>query len=185
MKRLISEEAVRRPTPTVGIEYVNKVFDMKNGGKLMAQIWDTAGQEKYKAICAHHYRNAIGALIVFDLTRMKTFENCVNWFYEFKQKAHEKARVVVVGNKLDVVETDPLMRRVSKDLALKWAEDNDATYIEISTVRNLNVYEAIETLLDEVYLTVNSFNPNESKGVVLNSSSVQGEKQAEEKSDCC
>ena len=183
LKRLITEEALRRPAPTVGIEYVNKVFEMKNGGKLMTQIWDTAGQEKYKSICTHHYKNAIGALVVFDLTRKKTFDNCVNWVADFLEKAHPKARIVMVGNKLDIVETDSLMRRVDKKEAEKWAEENMVTYMEVSTMKNVNVYEAIENLMDEVYNTVNSFNPNESKGFMLNLSTTM-EKKAE-KDECC
>ena len=52
---------------------------MKDGATVKAQIWDTAGQEKYRAITVAHYRKALGALIVYDITRRQTFENVKFW----------------------------------------------------------------------------------------------------------
>ena len=83
---------------------------MKNGGKLMVQIWDTAGQEKYKAICMHHYRDAVGAILVYDLIRKNTFDHCVTWLQEFKMQAKENAKILLLGNKSDLIERDPIMR---------------------------------------------------------------------------
>ena len=148
VKRLVNEDLPRRSAPTVGIEYVNKVFEMKDGGRLMTQIWDTAGQEKYKAICMHHYKNAVGAIIIYDITRLKTFENCENWMTDFKMQANEKAKIVLFGNKLDVVETEPNMRRVEKSTAQEWATKHDLLFFEGSVMKNRNVYESIETLLE-------------------------------------
>ena len=148
VKRLVNEDLPRRSAPTVGIEYVNKVFEMKDGGRLMTQIWDTAGQEKYKAICMHHYKNAVGAIIIYDITRLKTFENCENWMTDFKMQANEKAKIVLFGNKLDVVETDPNMRRVERSTAQEWATKHDLLFFEGSVMKNRNVYESIETLLE-------------------------------------
>ena len=191
VKRLLNEEMPRRPAPTVGIEYANKVFEMKNGGRLMTQIWDTAGQEKYKSICMHHYRDAIGAIMVFDLTRKKTFENCQTWLQEFKAQAHEKARVIVLGNKLDMIESEPEMRRVDKAEAEKWAAENDVMYMEVSALKNRNIYEAIEKLLEEIYYNVNSFDPHQLQNNALNGSTIltakKGANQKGEISDssCC
>ena len=148
VKRLVNEDIPKKASPTVGIEYVNKVFEMKNGGRLMTQIWDTAGQEKYKAICMHHFKNAVGAILMFDLTRQKSFENCVTWLQDFRMQAEEHAKVVLFGNKLDIVETTPMMRRVDRQEAEAWAKANDALYFEGSAVKNKNLYEAIEALLE-------------------------------------
>ena len=116
----------------------------------MTQIWDTAGQEKYKAICMHHFKNAVGAILIFDLTRPKTFENCVTWLQDFKMQAEEKAKIVLFGNKLDIVESNPIMRRVDKQEAENWARMNDALYFEGSAMKNKNIYEAIESLLEGI-----------------------------------
>ena len=142
----------------------------------MTQIWDTAGQDKYKAICKHHYRNAVGAIIVFDLTRHTTFENCAMWLEQFREEAHEKSCAIIVGNKLDIIETDPVMRRVEKREGLEWAKQNGVLYAEVSSITNKNVHDAVESLLEEIYLNVNSFNPHDVKGFGLNGNSLQTKK---------
>ena len=61
------------------MEFATKNVIMKDGATVKAQIWDTAGQEKYRAITVAHYRKALGALIVYDITRRSTFENVKFW----------------------------------------------------------------------------------------------------------
>ena len=63
----------RNPAPTIGVEFATKNVVLKNGGTVKAQIWDTAGQERYRAICLAHYRRALGALLVYDVTKQSTF----------------------------------------------------------------------------------------------------------------
>ena len=184
IKRIVGEEITRKSAPTVGIEYVNKVFEMKNGGKLMVQIWDTAGQEKYKAICSHHYKDAIGAIIVFDLTRYKTWENCKAWLQEFKDQAPEGAKTVMIGNKYDIIEKEGETKRVPKAEIDKWCKENDIGYFECSAVKNRNIYDAMEHLLEEIYITVNSFNPTTSNGFSLHTSQL-ADKNKNDSSMCC
>ena len=62
---------------------MNKVMKI-NGKSYSINLWDTAGQEKYKSITSHHYRKAVGALLVYDVTRRITFENCIKWYKDFK-----------------------------------------------------------------------------------------------------
>ena len=69
----------RKVEPTIGVEFATKNVIMKDGATVKAQIWDTAGQEKYRAITVAHYRKALGALIVYDITRRQTFENVKFW----------------------------------------------------------------------------------------------------------
>ena len=61
------------PPPTIAIEFATKIIQIKEGGYIKAQIWDSAGQERYKAIVAGHYRRAAGALIVYSLKIQKLF----------------------------------------------------------------------------------------------------------------
>ena len=148
MRRLLDDDLNRNPGPTVGIEYVNKVFEMKNGGKLMTQIWDTAATENFRNICMFHYRNAIGAIIIYDLTKPVTFAKCEEWLRDFREVAHEKAKVILVGNKLDRVEQDPSFRRVDAELVRRWASEHDVLHFEVSAAKNKHVYEAVEALLE-------------------------------------
>ena len=72
------------PPPTIAIEFATKIIQIKEGGYIKAQIWDSAGQERYKAIVAGHYRRAAGALIVYDVTKKSTFEHVTNWLKNIK-----------------------------------------------------------------------------------------------------
>ena len=63
------------------------------------------------------YRDADAALLMFDLTRRSTFENCANWLEEFKLSAKDGCEILVVGNKLDLIQSDPSLRTVEEDEA--------------------------------------------------------------------
>ncbi len=60
--------------PTIGVEFATRtiVTESKN---IKAQIWDTAGQERYRAITSAYYRGALGALLVYDISKKSSFEN--------------------------------------------------------------------------------------------------------------
>ncbi len=69
---------------------------------MRAQIWDTAGQERYRAITNAYYRNAVGALLVYDISKYSTFENIERWFSELRDHADDNICVLLVGNKSDL-----------------------------------------------------------------------------------
>lgn len=98
--------------PTIGVEFATKNVIMKDGTTVKAQLWDTAGQEKYRAITVAHYRKALGALIVYDITRAKTFENVKVWLEDLLKSAEENICIMLVGNKLDLVNENPSKREV-------------------------------------------------------------------------
>ena len=64
---------------TIGVEFATKNVTMKDGATVKAQLWDTAGQEKYRAITVAHYRKAVGCLVVYDVTNRKTFNDVKYW----------------------------------------------------------------------------------------------------------
>lgn len=86
---------------TIGVELSTKVVHI-DGNIIQNQIWDTAGQERFRAIASIYYRNTVGAIIVFDLTRAKTFENLQNWLKEVRQHADPSICVTLIGNKSDL-----------------------------------------------------------------------------------
>ena len=82
-------------------------------------MWDTAGQEKYRAITVAHYRKALGCLIVYDITNRKTFQNLKYWLTTLLDSAEQDICIMLVGNKLDLVEEDPRARQVSQQEAMQ------------------------------------------------------------------
>mmetsp|Transcript_24794 Transcript_24794/g.17499 ORF Transcript_24794/g.17499 Transcript_24794/m.17499 type:complete len:82 (+) Transcript_24794:254-499(+) len=69
---------------------------------IRAQIWDTAGQERYRAIANAYYRQAVGVLVVYDITERTTFENLDRWLNEIRTHADQKIVILLVGNKSDL-----------------------------------------------------------------------------------
>ena len=89
--------------PTIGVEFATKNVQLRNGGTVKAQIWDTAGQEKYKAICRAHYKRALGALLVYDITARETFDELDTWIENLMSQSEPDIQVILVGNKMDKV----------------------------------------------------------------------------------
>lgn len=73
-----------------------------DGKTIKAQIWDTAGQERYRAITSAYYRGAVGALVVYDITKSVTFENVERWLKELRDHADPNIVIMLVGNKSDL-----------------------------------------------------------------------------------
>lgn len=61
-------------TPTIGVEFNSKTIDVEST-KVKMQIWDTAGQERYQAVAKQYYKGTFGVIVVYDVTREKTFQN--------------------------------------------------------------------------------------------------------------
>ena len=71
---------------TIGVEFRSKTIEI-DGKEIKAQIWDTSGQERYRAVTSVYYRGALGALLVYDVSRRATFENVQQWLREIRCKA--------------------------------------------------------------------------------------------------
>ena len=112
-----------------------------------AQIWDTAGQERYKAITNAYYRNAVGALLVYDITKKSTFDNIEKWYNELKDYASNRIIVLLVGNKTDKKQE----REVSRERGLKYAEQTGIGFIETSALDASNVDKAFMGIIKEIY----------------------------------
>jgi small GTP-binding protein len=86
---------------TIGVEFATRNIAVDDQ-QVRAQIWDTAGQERYRAITNAYYRNAVGALLVYDVTKPQSFLNIEKWFSELREHAEYNIVVLLVGNKTDL-----------------------------------------------------------------------------------
>jgi Ras-related protein Rab-21 len=94
------------------------------------QLWDTAGQERFKAMAPMYYRNANAALLVFDVTNHTSFEEVKSWILELQRNVQEPMFLLLVGNKIDLVE----QRAVSREEAFIYAQSIGAKFLETSVV---------------------------------------------------
>lgn len=86
---------------TVGVEYGAKIMRVAEK-KIKLQIWDTAGQESFRAITRTFYRNAHAVVLMYDITRQESFENLDDWLSEIKQNSVPDVLIYLVGNMLDL-----------------------------------------------------------------------------------
>ncbi|MFW9872449.1 MAG: GTP-binding protein [Candidatus Thorarchaeota archaeon] len=130
---------------TIGVDFFVKTVNIntKQGPiKVKLQIFDTGGQEYFNKIRPAYYRGALGALIVFDLTRRITFENISKWIVELQQNIREDIPIVLVGNKSDLTN----LRNVDRQKARNLAESLNCEYIETSAKTGGNVIDMFERL---------------------------------------
>ena len=86
---------------TVGFEFQSKKMKVTNSLTIKAQLWDTAGQERYHSLTSAYLRNAVGILLVYDVTSRKSFEALNDWVKKIDENAHPNAVRALVGNKTD------------------------------------------------------------------------------------
>jgi len=136
---------------TIGVEFATRSINV-DGKTLKAQIWDTAGQERYRAITAAYYRGAVGALLVYDISKHGTYVNVTRWLKELRDHAGSNIVIMLVGNKSDLKH----LRAVPTEEAKAFATENGLSFIETSALDASNVESAFQTILTDIYRIVSS-----------------------------
>ncbi|XAR56503.1 hypothetical protein NMG60_11037021 [Bertholletia excelsa] len=134
---------------TIGVEFATRSIHVDDK-IIKAQIWDTAGQERYRAITSAYYRGAVGALLVYDVTRHVTFENVERWLKELRDHTDSNIVIMLVGNKADLRH----LRAVSTEDAKAFAERENTYFIETSALESMNVENAFTEVLTQIYHVV-------------------------------
>lgn len=85
LSRFARDEFDLNAKATIGVEFQTQVVEIE-GKEVKAQIWDTAGQERFRAVTSAYYRGAVGALIVYDISRRSTFDSVRRWLHELNSE---------------------------------------------------------------------------------------------------
>lgn len=120
--------------PTIGVDFKIKTFEHE-GSVVKLQMWDTAGQEKFKTITSAYYKGTQGIILVFDLCDKKSFQDIQNWIREVERYNNRETVKVLVGNKCDLVGD----RQVTREEAETFASNEGMIYMEASAKSNKNV----------------------------------------------
>jgi len=131
---------------TIGVDFGSRIIELA-GEKVKLQIWDTAGQESFRSIARSYYRDASGALLVFDVTRRDTFLHLSRWLEEAKQFANANICITLVGNKADVT----TKRVITRTEAQQFADENGLTYIESSAKSAEGVDDAFMSTAERIW----------------------------------
>ena len=115
------------------------------------QLWDTSGCEKYRSITTSHYRKAVGALLVYDITSESSFKSLPYWLDNLREHGDENMIVALIANKCDIIFTDPSKRQVLKDSGHRYARENNLLFMdEMSALADINVGEQIDQLIESI-----------------------------------
>ena len=131
---------------TIGVEFQTKTL-LINDKTVKAQIWDTAGQERYRAVTSAYYRGAVGAMLVYDITKRQTFDHMARWLEELRAHADKNIVIMLIGNKCDLGS----LRAVPTEDAQEFAERENLYFMETSALEATNVESAFLNALKEIY----------------------------------
>lgn len=145
--RYSDDTFVENHISTIGLDYRLKMINLADNKTIKMQIWDTAGQDRFRAITKNYYKGAHGIILMFDVTSNVSFNNIKNWLLQIKENTSDKIQIVLVGNKIDAVGR----RVISKDEAEKVAREYKLSYFETSAKENTNVQETFSFLTKEIY----------------------------------
>ena len=154
---------------TIGVEFASKRYILdKSNLDVKLLIWDTAGQEAYRAITKSYYKNISGAIIVFNLTNNKSFKNIQFWMDELKNSCDIKnIPCILVGNKSDLKD-----RTVTYKDAKNIAKKLGIEYYEISSKNNeqcCKIFKDITEKIAKYNMDNKIHNKINNKKIILNS----------------
>ncbi|EHA8587359.1 ras-related protein Rab11D [Cocos nucifera] len=138
---------------TIGVEFQTRTLVIQHKS-VKAQIWDTAGQERYRAVTSAYYRGAVGALLVYDITKRQSFDHIPRWLEELRSHADKNIVIMLVGNKSDLED----QRAVSTEDASEFAQKENLFFLETSALEARNVETAFQTVLTEIFNIINKKN---------------------------
>ncbi|GMI83414.1 ARABIDOPSIS RAB GTPASE HOMOLOG A2B, RAB GTPase homolog A2B, RAB GTPASE HOMOLOG A2B [Hibiscus trionum] len=146
LSRFTRNEFCLESKSTIGVEFATRTLQVE-GKTVKAQIWDTAGQERYRAITSAYYRGAVGAMLVYDITKRQTFDNVLRWLRELRDHADSNIVIMMAGNKSDLKH----LRSVSTEDAQGLAESEGLSFMETSALEAYNIEKAFQTVLLDIY----------------------------------
>lgn len=128
---------------TIGIDFLLKTMYLEDNKTIRLQLWDTAGQERFRSLIPSYIRDSHVAVICYDITNKKSFENLGKWIHDVKLERGDDVIIVVVGNKSDLSNK----RQVTMEECEEYLKSVNGKFcIETSTKANLNVKQLFKKI---------------------------------------
>lgn len=161
---------------TIGLDFRLKEITLPDGTSVLLKIWDTAGQEKFRTITKNYFKGADGIILLYDITKKETFEGITLWLDDIRDNGSEKVRILLVGNKADLVNN----REVTFDEGHQLAKEQSLPFFESSAKNNINIQETINDLANQIIKVKSKQGPTEATTTQLNNISNNKNKKG-----CC
>lgn len=121
---------------TIGVDFKIKTIELDER-LAKIQIWDSAGQERFRTLTTTYYRGAHAIIIVYDITDRSTFVNIGAWLNEINKNAVDNVLIALVGNKCDRND----IREVEEDTAKAFADRLGVMFLESSAKNDINIHK--------------------------------------------
>ena len=137
---------------TLGLDFKQKIFKMKNGKDIRLRIFDTAGQERFKSVSFSFIKKANGIILLYDIGNKNSFEAVDSWMESIKDNADKKIPIILVGNKCDINDEK---RKVTFEEGEKKGKEFQIPFFETSCKDGINVKEVFERIVNDIILKKN------------------------------
>lgn len=133
-------------SPTIGVVNTTKIVTVDDQ-KILLNIWDTAGQEKYRSMLSSFFKGCRAAILVYDITNDHSFKSLYYWLKQVKDMGGESVKFLLIGNKADLESS----RAVTQKVGLEMARVNNMLFMETSCVSNYNIERAFQEIAESLY----------------------------------
>ena len=157
---------------TVGVDFRIKQITYNNK-KYKLSIYDTTGQERYKALAFSLIKNVDGIILIYDVTDISTFKSVPDWIQSAREKKGENYPMIILGNKIDLIDKRKITTEEGEEIAKKYGLD----FYEISNKESVNIENAIMTLFQKVLTNIEQYGRKENPNTILSSKTFKKRKK--------
>ena len=145
LSRYLSQKFPENTLPTLGMDTKSKIFQ-KSKKTIKIHFWDTAGQERFRSLTPMLYKDIKGVIIVYDITKRKSFDDKKIWLKLIKENCKEELKIMMIGNKCDLNDN----REVMKEEGIKFCENKGFFFFETSAKKGDFVDLAFEKMCEGI-----------------------------------
>ena len=162
---------------TIGFDFKYKFVTLEEGKTVKVQLWDTAGEERFRTIAKSYYKGAHGIVLIYDVTNRKTYDNIRKWMNQIKDDSSSNISIILVANKIDC---ENEFRQVTKEEGEVLAKNNNLPIFEASAKDNINVEESFKYLIEEIDKKISHFTVQTTTKLNNDNKNIKQEKKG-----CC
>jgi len=172
LTRYVNESFIESQLATIGVDFSIKTIELENK-TIKLQIWDTAGQEKFRTIVTSYYRGSNAVILTYSITSKESFDNIIDWNNDCSKYAPNNICKILVATKTDLEKN----RIVTKKEGHELAKQLGVEFVEISSKANANVDLVFEMLAKNVLKSYKQIKKIQSVSITNDN--------YKKKSDCC
>ena len=162
---------------TIGFDFKYKLVTLEDGKIVKVQLWDTAGEERFRTIAKSYYKGAHGIVLRYDVTNRKTYENIRKWMNQIKDDSSSNISIILVANKIDC---ENEYRQVTKEEGKTLAKSNNLPIFEASAKDNINVEESFKYLIEKINQNISNISVQTTTKL-----NIDNKNKKQEKKGCC